>query len=147
EGTFPIVAVANVYARRPTVSRNLFTTACAINRCLMSDQRRIITERLHLLVGQSVTLDLAISAGVCLCRRCLIELARRTIADKLVRKKCAPELRVLRLPSLVCALFEPYECILCKCGQRRLFGPVSGVCLVLRCISVAGRKYERACRG
>jgi len=64
EGSLPFTVVANIYRCRPTIGRELLSATCAVNCCLIGDKRRVLTKQGQLLVGQSVALDLAISAGV-----------------------------------------------------------------------------------
>jgi hypothetical protein len=69
EGSLPFTVVANIYRCRPTIGRELLSATCAVNSRLIGDKRRVLTKRAQLLVGQGVAFDLAISAGVFLCRR------------------------------------------------------------------------------
>ena len=64
EGSFPGVAAADVYARRPTGNRNFLPAAYAVDSHFVSEQSRIVAKGLHLLVRENVTLDLAIGAGI-----------------------------------------------------------------------------------
>jgi len=68
KGSYPLIGIANVYACCPAVRRDGLTAARTVNGYLISDQRRTLTKRPHLLVGQCIALDGAISAGVFLCR-------------------------------------------------------------------------------
>jgi hypothetical protein len=68
EGSLSFTVVANIYRCRPTIGRELLSATCAVNYCLIGDKRRVLTKQAQLLVGQSVAFDLAISAGVFLCR-------------------------------------------------------------------------------
>ena len=68
EDRFPSTAVANVYARCPTASRDLLASTCTIDGYLISDERRILATGARPLIGQNVALDLTISAVVFLFR-------------------------------------------------------------------------------
>ena len=64
ESSFPGVAAADIYARRPTGRRNFLPATCAVDSHFVSEQRRIVAKGPQLLFRENVTLDLAISAGV-----------------------------------------------------------------------------------
>ena len=68
ESSLPRAVVANVYRSRPAIHREHLSAARAANCCLVRDERGIFSEQVHLFVRQSVALDLAIDAGVLLCR-------------------------------------------------------------------------------